>query len=197
MNISGEHIIRVSTNTDIPTDTEVIDFVEATLLPGLAELHTHVTFNVDDLGSKGLAKSRTDEAIRGIVNARKPLMSGFIIARNSGAAGYSDVSVRDTINSGAILGPRLQVFGVPLCKTAGHCDDNKLPFDYKVSAAGGTTSKGAQPGVRQDTFEELQSIVDEAHIAGMPIAADTHGTEGILFAIQAGVDSIGHVARIV
>ena len=62
----------------------------------------------------------------------------------------------------------------------------------KICATGGVLSKGTNPGVRQYTFEELEAIVDEAHTLGMQVAAHAHGTEGILFAIRAGVDSIEH-----
>lgn len=223
--IQGDRIVSVTSGGTVPDQAEVIDLGSATILPGLADLHTHLTWNPSDLGYTGLAVSITDEAIRGVVNARKTLMAGFTIARNLGATGYADVSVRDAIDSGSIPGPRLQVSGLMLGSTGGHCDNNKLPVEYGVSragvadgpwavrqqvrenrkygadvikfcATGGTTSKGTNPGVRQYTFEEMQAIVDEAHTLGMPVAAHAHGTEGILFAIRAGVDSIEHTSLI-
>jgi imidazolonepropionase-like amidohydrolase len=152
-------------------------------------------------------------------------MAGFTVARNLGASGYADVSVRDAIADGSIPGPRLQVSGQMLGSTGGHCDNNKLPVEYgarkggvadgpwavrqqvrenskygadviKFCATGGTLSKGTNPGVRQYTLEEMQAIVDEAHTLGMPVVAHAHGTEGILFAIRAGVDSIEHSSLI-
>jgi imidazolonepropionase-like amidohydrolase len=66
----------------------------------------------------------------------------------------------------------------------------------KFCATGGTSSRGTNPGVRQYTLEEMQAIVDEAHTLGMPVAAHAHGTEGILFAIRAGVDSVEHSSLI-
>jgi len=203
----------------------VIDLGSVTLLPGLADLHTHLTWNPSDFGYNGLAVSITDEAVRGVVNARKTLMAGFTVARNLGASGYADVSIRDAIADGSIPGPRLQVSGQMLGSTGGHCDNNKLPVEYdarnggvadgpwavrqqvrenrkygadviKFCATGGTSSKGTNPGVRQYTLEEMQAIVDEAHTLGMPVAAHAHGTEGILFAIRAGVDSIEHASLI-
>lgn len=223
--IQVDRIIAVTSGGAVPDNAEVINLGSATILPGLADLHTHLTFNPSDIGYTGLAVSTTDEAIRGVVNARKTLMAGFTIARNLGAAGYADVSVRNAIDDGSIPGPRLQVSGVAIGSTGGHCDNNKLPVEYGVSeagvadgpwavrqkvrenkkygadvikfcATGGTTSKGTNPGVRQYTFEEMQAIVDEAHTLGMPVAAHAHGTEGILFAIRAGVDSIEHTSLI-
>ena len=223
--IQEDRIVSVESAAAVPDQAQVIDLGNATLLPGLADLHTHLTWNPTDLGYSSLALSTSDEAIRGVVNARKTLMAGFTAARNLGATGYADVALRNAINAGEIPGPRLQVSGQMLGATGGHCDNNMLPFEYQVSAGGvadgpwamrqkvrenhkygadvikfcatgGTTSKGTNPGARQMTLEEMQAIVDEAHTLGMPVAAHAHGSEGILFAIQAGVDSIEHASLI-
>lgn len=223
--ISNGRIVSVAAGTAMPAGANVIDLGEATILPGLADMHTHLTGYSTDFGYEALALSDTDEAIRGVVNARTTLMAGFTAARNLGASGYSDVSLRDAINHGRIAGPRLQVSGPALGATGGHCDNNMLPAAYdaksegaadgpwafrqkvrlnkkygadiiKICATGGVLSKGTDPGARQLTLEELQAIVDEAHSLGMPVAAHAHGTEGILFAIRAGVDSIEHSSLI-
>ena len=223
--ISGDRIVSVTSGTTVPTGADVIDLGDATILPGLADLHTHLTKNVTDFGYESLAISDTDAAVRGVVNANKTLMAGFTAARNLGASGFADVSVRDAINDGRIPGPRMQVSGPGLGATGGHCDNNLLPAAYgdrsegaadgpwafrqkvrqnkkygvdviKICATGGVLSKGTDPGARQLTLEEIQAIVDEAHSLGMPVAAHAHGTEGILFAIRAGVDSIEHSSLI-
>jgi imidazolonepropionase-like amidohydrolase len=223
--ISGDRIVSVTAGGVVPDGAEVIDLGDATILPGLADMHAHLTFYGTDFGYEMLAISKTDQAIRGVVNARKMLLAGFTAARNLGASGFSDASLRNAINDGRILGPRLQVSGPALSSTGGHCDNNYLPSDYDVSAegvadgpwavrkqvrenrkygadvikicaTGGVLSKGTDPGARQYTLEELQAIVDEAHTLGMQVAAHAHGTEGILFAIRAGVDSIEHSSLI-
>jgi imidazolonepropionase-like amidohydrolase len=223
--IQGDRIVAVRADGDVPADAEVLDLGDLTILPGLADLHTHLTWYSTDLGYNRLNVSVTDEAIRGVDNARKTLMAGFTSARNLGSSGYSSVSLRNAINDGRIPGPRLQVSGPALSSTGGHCDNNLLPVDYGVTAAGvadgpwavrrqvrenrkygvdlikicvtgGTTSKGTSPGARQYTYEEIEAIVDEAHMLGMPVAAHAHGTEGVLFAIRAGVDSIEHSSLI-
>ncbi len=223
--ISDGRIVSVTPGGAVPTEGNVIDLGEATILPGLADLHTHLTFYATDFGYESLGVSKTDEAIRGVANARKTLLAGFTAARNLGASGYSDVSLRDAINEGRVPGPRLQVSGPSLGSTGGHCDMNLLPSDFDASsegaadgpwaartkvrenkkygadvikfcATGGVLSKGTNPGTRQYTLEEMQAIVDEAHSLGMPVAAHAHGTEGIYFAIKAGVDSIEHSSLI-
>lgn len=223
--ISGERIVSVESDGSVPDGATVIDLGDATILPGLADTHTHLTMYSTDFGYESLTVTPTDEAIRGVANARKTLLAGFTAARNLGASGYSDVSLRNAIDSGHVPGPRLQVSGPSLGATGGHCDNNLLPSTYadksegvadgpwafrqkvrlnkkygvdviKICATGGTLSKGTDPGARQLTMEELEAIVDEAHSLGMPVAAHAHGTEGILFALRAGVDSIEHSSLI-
>jgi imidazolonepropionase-like amidohydrolase len=220
--IKGERIVSVVQGGVIPPGAKVIDLGEdVTILPGLADMHTHLTYDLGDFGYKSLAISETDEAIRGVANARTTLMAGFTSARNLGASGYSDVSLRKAINSGRVPGPRLQVSGPSMSATGGHCDNNLLPDEYgvqaggvadgpwaaravvrkhrkygadviKICATGGVLSKGTDPGARQYTTPELEAIIDEAHMLGMLVAAHAHGTEGILALLQAGIDSVEH-----
>ncbi len=223
--IQGDRIVAVTPGGSVPEGADVIDLGDATLLPGLADLHTHLTWNPTDLGLNSLTVTETDGAIRGVVNARKTLLAGFTAARNLGSTGYASVSLRNAINEGSIPGPRLQVAGPALSSTGGHCDNNLLPAEYdvtasgvadgpwaarqqvrknrkygvdviKICATGGTSSKGTDPGVRQYTLEEIEAIVDEAHTLGMQVAAHAHGAEGIRFAIRAGVDSVEHASLI-
>ena len=223
--IEGDRIVKVTANGSVPASATRIDLAGKTILPGLADMHTHLTWYASDAGYNGLSVSYTDEAIRGVVNARKTLMAGFTVARNLGASGFADVSLRDAINNDRIPGPRLQVAGPSLGITGGHCDNNLLPKEYdavadgvadgpwevrkkvrdnkkygadviKFCATGGVMSKGTAVGARQYTLEEMKAIVDEAHTQGMTVAAHAHGTEGILFAIKAGVDSVEHSSLI-
>jgi len=87
----------------------------------------------------------------------------------------------------------MAVLGVSLGITAGHCDSNALNHSFKEQS-GGVFSKGTEIGQRQYTQEEMNAIVDEAHTHGRTVAAHAHGTEGIAFAIRAGVDSIEHAS---
>jgi imidazolonepropionase-like amidohydrolase len=186
-------------------------------------MHTHITSRPDRAGLRSLIVSVPQQAVSGVANAAKTLQAGFTTLRNVGAAGYADVALRDSINSGETIGPRLFVSGPPIGATGGHCDENLLPERYhdtresvadgveevrkkvreihkygadliKICATGGVLSKGDSVGGQQLTYDEMKTAVDEAHMLGLKVAAHAHGTSGIADAIRAGVDTIEHAS---
>ena len=225
--IQGDKITAVgpSASTTVPNGAQRIELGNATVLPGLIDVHVHLTANANDEGYNGLTVTPAREGINGVANAKKTLEAGFTSARNVGAGAFSDVALRDAINEGEIEGPRLQVSGPPLGATGGHADDNLLPFEYhyisegaadgpwalrakvrqnakygvdliKFMSTGGVLSHGDSVGGQQLTQEEMNAIVEEAHMWGRKVAVHAHGTSGIKGAILAGADSIEHASLI-
>jgi imidazolonepropionase-like amidohydrolase len=220
--IQGDRISQVGGIRDqlLPRDATVIELPDATVLPGLIDAHTHLTMN-PNFGYSMLANSTARQALIGAHNARVTLEAGFTTVRNVGAFNYSDVALRDAINAGDVPGPRMLVSGPPLSITGGHCDNNLLPFEdhatnpgvadgveavqhktreiikygadlIKICATGGVLSHGDNPQASQYTLEEMKAIVADAHRLGRKVAAHAHGAQGIVWAAQAGVDSIEH-----
>ncbi len=202
------------------SDATVVDLPNATILPGLIDAHTHITFN-PNFGYETLGISIPREALIGAHNARITLEAGITTVRNVGARGFSDVALRDAINAGDVPGPRMMVSGPALSITGGHCDNDLLPFEYhassegaadgieavqhktreiikygadviKICATGGVLSKGDDPNASQFTLEEMRAIVADAHRLGRKVAAHAHGAQGVRWASEAGVDSIEH-----
>jgi imidazolonepropionase-like amidohydrolase len=221
--VSGDRIAAIA-----PTDAtaaqpgdKVIDLGGMTALPGLIDVHTHLTMNPVFDPYLELIETDAKEAINGVVNARTTLMAGITTVRNVGASGFVDVDLRDAVNAGQVVGPHMQVSGPLIGITGGHCDENLLPIRYhevgdgvadgiaavqhkvrenikygadliKICATGGVLSKGDDPQASQFTLEEMQAMVADAHRLGRKVAAHAHGAQGILWASEAGVDSIEH-----
>jgi imidazolonepropionase-like amidohydrolase len=221
--VTGDRITAIAPTASTPKqagDTE-INLTRYTVMPGLIDVHTHLTManNFDPYFELSMTPAK--EAIIVVENAKVTLEAGFTTVRNVGANDFTDVALRDEINAGHIPGPHMQVSGPALGITGGHMDENLLPYEFhihgqgvadgipavqhqvrenikygadliKIGATGGVLSKGDDPQASQYTLEEMQAIVADAHRLGRKVAAHAHGAQGILWASEAGVDSIEH-----
>jgi imidazolonepropionase-like amidohydrolase len=221
--VRGDRIVEIVATSDTRKDESdrEIDLSRSWVLPGLIDVHTHLTYATNFDPYFQLSMTAAKEALQGARNARITLEAGFTSVRNVGAKHYADVALRDEIDAGHLPGPHMQVSGPALGITGGHCDENLLPAVHaqraegvadgvpavqskvrevikygadliKVCATGGVLSKGDDPQASQYSHEELAALVADAHRLGRKVAAHAHGAQGILWATEAGVDSIEH-----
>ncbi|OYU14871.1 MAG: Xaa-Pro dipeptidase [Alphaproteobacteria bacterium PA4] len=207
----------------IPADAQRIDLAGMTILPGLIDMHVHLTSDPTTGYYSDLEHTPTFSMVVGVANAGRTLDAGFTTVRNVGSADYGDVGLKQGIEAGFARGPRIVPAGYALGATGGHCDDNRFPpnivvdrsgvasgpqgFREKVRevhkfgadvikfcATGGVFSARDTVDGQQLTQEEMDALVDEAHRLRMKVAVHAHGTDGIKAAIRAGADTIEHAS---
>ncbi|HKE08011.1 MAG TPA: amidohydrolase family protein [Candidatus Acidoferrum sp.] len=124
--VTGGKISAVGATAAMPPGAQVIDFGDATLLPGFIDAHTHLTFPYSDDYKQArldtLQKTTAEQALDASVNARVTLMAGFTTVRDVGSSNYLDVGLRNGIRNGDVPGPRMLVTVHALGSTGGHCD---------------------------------------------------------------------------
>ncbi len=209
----------------LPKDADVADFAGKTLLPGLIDMHVHLDSLAEIGGYNGLQYTDSFWGVAGVKNARDMLMAGFTTVRNVGSTNYNDVGLKQAIEEGYAVGPRIVPAAHALGATGGHCDETYLPPSFnrkgvavgdgvqqlrqrvreqrkygaeviKVCATGGVFSRNTEPGQQQLSVEELTAIADEARQWGLKVAAHAHGAEGIKAAIRGGIDTIEHASLV-
>jgi len=220
--IEGDKIIAAGPNLTVPAETEVIDLKDKTVLPGLIDCHTHMTSQPGNYYDDIFRKSPIDVAVIAHVYARRTLEAGFTTVRDVGAGEFIDVALRNAINRGEVVGPRMQVATLTVGATGGHADTNgfspylkfggfsgladgvdeirkliRFEIKYgadliKMIATAGVLSEEESVGAPQFSQEEMNAVVEEARMWGKRVAAHAHGAEGIKRAVRAGVTSIEH-----
>ncbi len=207
----------------VPTGAERVDLGARTLLPGLIDMHVHLTSDPTLSGYRQLEFTDNFWTVVGVANARRTLDAGFTTVRNVGSSNYDDVAIKQAVDRGYVPGPRIVPATYALGATGGHCDATEFPPSIqvphpqiantpdefrgavrtirkygaevvKVCMTGGVLSKTDSVGAQQISLPEIKAIVEEAHMLGMKVAVHAHGTEGINDALRAGVDTIEHAS---
>src|SRR5215470_3276869 len=209
----------------VPAGATRVDLPGVTLLPGLIDMHTHLTTSPLFAGYNRLLFTDAFWPVISVAHAKATLEAGFTTVRNVGAKDYDDVGLRQAIENGFVDGPRITTATYAIGSTGGHCDSTFFPPSMaqkspavidnpeagrqmvrqlhkygaqviKICATGGVFSHGDTPGAQQLTLDEIKAIVDEAHMTGLRVAAHAHGASGIKAAILGGVDTIEHASLV-
>ncbi|MBU6165997.1 MAG: amidohydrolase family protein [Alphaproteobacteria bacterium] len=204
-------------------DGRRVDLGNVTLLPGLIDMHVHLSSDPTLSGMQALRYPASFWTAIGVAMAGKTLAAGFTTVRNVGSANFDDVGLKLAIERGSVPGPRIVPATYAIGATGGHCDNNALPAEYgydrrgiadgpealrakvrelhkygaeviKFCATGGVLSLGTSVGAQQLSLAEMTALVEEAHMLGLKVAAHAHGTAGIKTAIRAGVDTVEHAS---
>jgi imidazolonepropionase-like amidohydrolase len=170
-----------------PAGAAVVDLTKKTVLPGLIDVHTHVTSQPEDYYADRFRRSPIDVAVTAHVYARRTLEAGFTTLRVLGSPEYVDVALRNAIERFSGVAD-----GVDAVRRLVRQNVKYGADVIKMIASAGVLSEEESVGAPQYSFEEMKSIVDEAAMWGRKVAAHAHGTEAIKRAVAAGVASIEH-----
>lgn len=219
--VEGDRIECVCPISDACTEgAQVIDLSGKFVMPGLIDCHLHTSSDGKSNDFNGEYTLVGNVAFNSMRHAQQDLMAGFTTVRDEGSSDFVDVSLRNAINAGQIVGPRMLVSGLALGTTGGHCDSHYTPqHDHpanfiinsaeearrmarynvkygvdqlKLMATGGVMSIGDAPGAQDMMYDEMKAAIDIAKIHGKLTSAHAHGAEGIKAAIRAGITSIEH-----
>jgi imidazolonepropionase-like amidohydrolase len=220
--IEGSVIKQVGSGLAAPANATVIDLSDRSVLPGLIDCHTHLTSQPESYYVDLFRRSPIDVAVTAHVYARRTLEAGFTAVRDVGASELVDVALRNAIEAGRVVGPRMKVASMGISATGGHGDlsgfspylelkglsniadgvdeirklvrtEVKYGADHiKFTATAGVLSEEESVGAPRFSQEEMNALVQEAAMWDRRVAAHAHGAEGIKRALRAGVASIEH-----
>ena len=218
--VEGDRIRSVETDAAaIPPGAEVLDLSRYTGIPGLIDVHTHMTIYTDETPGVPLLKQTVNPMPAVVVflarkGALRTLEAGVTTVRDLGADQYMDIAMRDLINRGEMVGPRMFVCGYGLYTTftpfkpvvappvggvADGVPEVLRVVRQQIAAGADVIKMYASTGTDDDvtgfetyTYDEIKAAVDMAHQFGKKIAIHSYGPDGARDAVRAGTDSLEH-----
>jgi imidazolonepropionase-like amidohydrolase len=226
--VKGDRIESVSSGgSQVPSGAQVLDLSAYTGLPGMIDAHTHMTYwrdkNSHANPNEEIAKLLPQELVfLAQENAHKCIEIGVTTARDMAARNYSDIAMRDLINRGAMVGPRMFVAGpamiaggpvprygevfpwvIPSQNQASGVPEVMRLVRQEINAGAdfikmfGSTGGFNNVQTHQTfTLEEMQAAVETIHTMGKRIAIHSYGPEGARDAVRAGGDTLEHAIDI-
>lgn len=211
----GDRIIWIGKFSDEINESfdECINLGDVYVVPGFIDSHVHILCSRITNGIDYTHEGREAANIicRGAYNSKQLLKSGVVACRDLGAYNGYSLGIRDAINRGEILGPKIITCGHAICTTGGHGFEISYEADgieemrkyvrkvvkdgadvVKIMVSGGVNSPGPEPGPSEFTKEEIEVGIATAHGLGRKVAVHTHGNSAIRYCVEAGVDSIEH-----
>lgn len=208
--VDGDQITGVgSGSAAVPRGAQVVDLRKYTGIPGLIDLHTHITYYWD---RKPGTRPRGGQRLPAVTvylaqdNARRTLETGVTTIRDLNAGNDMDLAMRELTASGAMIGPRMFVSGPGLSSRPNApltpetvatlvAARVKSGVDW-IKIFGSRGSFEVVDGTQTVSFDEMKSVVDAAHAAGKKVAIHSYGASGVRDAVRAGADSVEHGADV-
>ncbi len=222
--IKNDKIVKIGKEGEfaIPKEAATLDLKRFTAIPGMIDVHTHMTYYWDKTpGTRPWAQLGTlGPAVTVYLaqeNARKALECGITSVRDLGSQDNMDFSMRDLIERGQMIGPRMFVAGYGLHISSAPYKLGSIPDPGQadgisevqrvarqqiaagadwVKVYGSTGSDKDVTGYKTYTYEEMKAAVDVAHQAGKRIAIHSYGPDGARDAVRAGTNSVEHAIHI-
>src|SRR3954464_406659 len=203
--VDGDRIASIQ-DRQKTAPADAIDLSKYTAIPGMIDLHTHITYYWDRKpGTRPLGQQRRRPAITVFLaqdNARRTLETGATTVRDLGASNDTDYAMRDLVAMGAMVGPRMFVAGQGISAGRGWTPDPaavakmaedriKAGSDW-VKVYGSRGSFDSVDTTQTLTFDEMKAIVDAAHAQQHKVAIHSYGASGVRDAVRAGADSVEH-----
>lgn len=200
-------IVAVGADAPAPAGASVVDLSTLTAIPGLIDLHTHVTYFWDRAPGttplrQGRRRTPQETADVAAANAKLTLETGVTTIRDLGASGGADILMRDRIDAGILVGPRMFVAGRGISGGRGGGPPlDAIPSEVAARVKAGSdwikvyASRGSFDSVDTTqtlTFEQMKAVVDAAHASGRKVAIHSYGGSGVKDAVRAGADSVEH-----